>query len=99
MEHETAAQEALAPVGARCEREAPRLKCGRYADITMSAIESVMAAGQELPQSILDRSGEILDSSAQTLRQDPIYLLGLNPGGNPDDHTATVRDRLRDLSF
>ena len=26
-----------------------------------------------------------------------IYLLGLNPGGNPDDHKQTVRDRFKEL--
>lgn len=63
----------------------------------MRAIESVIAAGQQLPRSILDQSGEILYSGSQTLRRGPIYLLGLNPGGNPNEHKATVRDRLRDL--
>jgi len=56
-----------------------------------------MAAGQQLPRSILDRSGEILYSGSQTLRRGPIYLLGLNPGGNPNEHKDTVRDRLKDL--
>jgi hypothetical protein len=63
----------------------------------MRGIESVIAAGQRLPRSILDRSGEILYSGSQTVRRGPIYLLGLNPGGNPDDHKATVRERLKEL--
>jgi len=63
----------------------------------MTAIESVIAAAQQVPTSILDRSGELLYSGSQTLRRGPIYLLGLNPGGNPDVHKDTVRDRLREL--
>jgi len=38
-----------------------------------------------------------LYSGSQTLRRGPIYLLGLNPGGNPNEHKDTVRDRLKDL--
>ena len=63
----------------------------------MTAIESVIAAGRQLPRSILDRSGEVLYSGSQTLRRGPIYLLGLNPGGNPKKHRDTVRDRLNKL--
>jgi hypothetical protein len=63
----------------------------------MTAIESVVVAGQRLPASILDQSGEVLYSGSQTLRRGPVYLLGLNPGGNPNDHKETVRDRLKEL--
>lgn len=62
-----------------------------------AAIEAVVAAGMQLPDSILDRSGEVLYSGSQTLRRGPIYLLGLNPGGNPNDHKQTVRDRFKEL--
>lgn len=63
----------------------------------VDAIASVVSAGLRLPSSILDRSGEVLYSGSQTLRRGPIYLLGLNPGGNPDDHKQTVRDRFKEL--
>jgi hypothetical protein len=63
----------------------------------MSAIEFVIEAGHRLPRSILDRSGEFLYSGVQTLRPGPIYLLGLNPGGDPKRHPDTVRDRLNEL--
>ena len=50
--------------------------------ISLSAF--VVAARHHLAP-ILNRSGNILYSSAETLRPGPVYLLGLNPGGNPDD--------------
>src|SRR2546422_10272660 len=46
--------------------------------------------------SILDCSGSILYSAASTLRAGPIYLLGLNPGGDPKKH-RTVRHALESL--
>jgi hypothetical protein len=66
--------------------------------MVMSALESVIAAGQQLPESILDQSGELLYSGKQTLRPGPIYLLGLNPGGQPHEHPETVRCRVNNLS-
>lgn len=35
--------------------------------------------------SVLERSGEVLYSGASTLQPGEVYLLGLNPGGSPDD--------------
>src|SRR5436853_100374 len=45
---------------------------------------------------ILDSSGRILYSAADTLRPGSIYLLGLNPGGDPSKH-ETVRYALDTL--
>lgn len=63
----------------------------------MNGIDFVIEAGRRLPRSVLDRSGEVLYSGAHTLRRGPIYLLGLNPGGDPKKHSATVRERLDEL--
>lgn len=35
-------------------------------------------------QPVLDRSGDVLYSSAATIQPSPIYLLGNNPGGSPE---------------
>src|SRR5688572_15276044 len=43
---------------------------------------------------ILGRSGSILYSGSETLRPGSIYLLGLNPGGNPTTHHDTVGSNL-----
>jgi hypothetical protein len=48
---------------------------------------------RECLQSILPRSGEVLYSAAATLRPGSVYLLGLNPGGSPED------PRLRELTI
>jgi hypothetical protein len=63
----------------------------------MNAVESIVAAGRQHLASILDRSGEILYSGARTLRPGPIYLLGLNPGGDPRAHLKTLRYHLENL--
>ena len=48
--------------------------------------------------SIANRSGRVLCSSAATLRPGTIYLLGLNPGDDPQTHAAeTVGESLENL--
>ena len=44
-------------------------------------------------------SGRVLCSAAETLRPGPVYLLGLNPGGDPSIHAETVADSLAELPF
>lgn len=49
---------------------------------------------------ILDRSGNVLYSGVETLRPGAVYLLGLNPGGDPDDdirRAQTIGDTLANL--
>lgn len=53
------------------------------------------ANGQLAP--ILGVSGNVLYSAAQTLRPGKIYLLGLNPGGDPEKIRQTVGESLRML--
>lgn len=43
---------------------------------------------------ILPASGNILYSSASTLKPGDIYLLGLNPGGDPCEIKHTVKDTI-----
>jgi hypothetical protein len=48
--------------------------------------------------SVLSQSGEILYSAALTLRSGPVYLLGHNPGGDPNDRgLPNVGQSLDDL--
>jgi hypothetical protein len=63
----------------------------------MTAIESIVAAGHEHLSSVINRSGEILYSGAHTIRRGPIYLLGLNPGGDPNAHRKTILYHLENL--
>ena len=49
----------------------------------MTDISKFVATARRQLAPILDRSGNILYSSVETLRPGAIYLLGLNPGGDP----------------
>lgn len=43
-------------------------------------------------------SGEVLYSAASTLQSGDVYLLGINPGGDPDKQaTKTIKDSLSEL--
>lgn len=44
---------------------------------------------------LADKSGAVLYSSIRTLSPGPLYLLGYNPGGGPEDEPQTVRGHLR----
>lgn len=58
----------------------------------MTAAQEIADFATEALQPILDESGYVLYSSADSLKPCPIYLLGCNPGGSPDDQAeATVR--------
>jgi hypothetical protein len=56
-----------------------------------------VAAVEERLKPILHRSGRILYSGARTLRPGSMYLLGLNPGGEPTTHKDTVGSSLKEL--
>ena len=57
---------------------------GKLRELALSALEP-----------ILDRSGYVLYSDAASLRKGPVYLLGHNPGGSPEDQSAnTIRASL-----
>ncbi len=47
---------------------------------------------------ILGCSGKVLYSSADTLKPGDIYILGLNPGGRPEEHRASIEEMLSRLS-
>lgn len=45
----------------------------------------------------LNKSGSILYSSHETLRPSDIYLLGFNPGGNPEECPDIISDEIAQL--
>ena len=47
---------------------------------------------------LLDRSGEVIYSSHETLKKGDIYLMGLNPGGDPDDDECIkIREHFENI--
>jgi hypothetical protein len=42
-------------------------------------------------------SGSVLYNGWHTLREGPIYLMGYNPGGNPDQITTKIIESLEEL--
>jgi len=61
---------------------------------------SFVANAKQHLSAILDRSGNVLYSSIDTLRPGPVYLLALNPGGDPNDskhRQQTIRSALEQL--
>lgn len=48
---------------------------------------------------ILDRSGEVIYSSARTLKKGDVYLLGYNPGGISDTYHSGVENKSNDDSI
>lgn len=63
----------------------------------MNDIANLEGFAKPLLASIANRSGRILYSAASTLKPGAIYLLGLNPGGDPSTHHDTVGQSLREL--
>jgi hypothetical protein len=49
---------------------------------------------QHLIADVLDMSGSILYSSWDTVRRGDIYIMGLNPGGDPSEIRTTIRNEL-----
>ncbi len=63
-------------------------------------IEAFVALARHHLASVLERSGNLLYSGIETLRPGSVYLLGLNPGGDPSDHILrqqTVGSTLAEL--
>lgn len=57
--------------------------------------DAFVAFAREHLRDILDVSGQVLYSGASTLRRGEVYLLGLNPGGNPANPALmTIRKSL-----
>lgn len=64
----------------------------------MTTAHDLVAYARTALASLQDRSGQVLMSGASTLRPGRIYLLGLNPGGDPDNHALmTIGQSLDDL--
>ena len=64
----------------------------------MRDIDTLVAFATAHLAPIADKSGRILYSGSHTLRVGSIYLLGLNPGGDPTTHDDTVGSSLAELS-
>jgi hypothetical protein len=64
----------------------------------MTDIPRFVATARRQLAPILDRSGAILFSGVETLCPGSVYLIGLNPGGDPRRHRSqTIRQVLEDL--
>ena len=64
----------------------------------MTDISKFVALAESQLESVLDRSGNILYSSVDTLRPGSVYLLGLNPGGDARRLSwQTLRRMLKEL--
>lgn len=63
----------------------------------MSDASNLRDFAKPILASIANRSGRVLYSAAATLRPGSIYLLGLNPGGDPAKHPDTLAESLREL--
>jgi hypothetical protein len=73
----------------------PRLAASTPAS---GSAEAFVAFAREQLRDILDVSGQVLYSGASTLRPGEVYLLGLNPGGDPNNpRLLTIRQSLDDL--
>lgn len=60
----------------------------------MSPIAIREIVREYLPTELYEKSGAVLFSPASTLRRDDVYLMGLNPGGHPDDCSGSIIDHL-----
>lgn len=63
----------------------------------MNNAASLVSIAKPILASITSRSGRVLYSAASTLKPGAIYLLGLNPGGDPATHCETIDQSLSDL--
>ena len=63
----------------------------------MTDITSFIETARSYLRPVLDRSGAVLYSACHTLRPGPVYLLGLNPGGDPVQITSTIAGSLKGL--
>jgi len=62
------------------------------------SVEDFVAFARDQLRDILNVSGQVLYSGASTLRKGELYLLGLNPGGDPNNAALmTIDQSLADL--
>lgn len=59
--------------------------------------EDFIFEARKILNPILGEKGCVLYSSISTLRPGPIYVMGLNPGGNPSDDETTIGRSLETL--
>jgi len=58
----------------------------------LSVLSGFIATARKQLAPIIDRSGSVLYSAQSTLRPGKLYLLGLNPGGDPTRHHTIGED-------
>jgi len=64
----------------------------------MDSIKNLLQVAKSCIQGMEQASGEVLYSAMETLQPSQIYLLGLNPGGNPELHAnETIENSLSKL--
>lgn len=67
---------------------------GQPATPPLAKHKQLYAALCSLPENILGASGRFLYSSISTLQPGMFYLLGYNPGGNPNEVTTSLKDEF-----
>jgi len=63
----------------------------------MSNLKKFISFAESKLGDMLKESGNILYSSASTLRPGSVYLIGYNPGGDPDCIKTTIQETLNGL--
>ena len=61
------------------------------------SLDQFISTASQLLRPILGEKGAVLYSSASTLSRGDVYVLGLNPGGDPTKNTTTVGSSLTSL--
>ncbi len=61
----------------------------------MTGVDSLQYLIQKLHETgLANRPGKLLYSGTEALRPGPVYLLGYNPGGEPDHETASILSHI-----
>lgn len=63
----------------------------------MDVRAELLARVSALPPEVRDRSGAVLYSGWSSLRPGPLYIMGLNPGGDPTAEPHRSKSMLHDL--
>src|ERR1700690_384048 len=63
----------------------------------MNAAQAVNRILKDCPRRLLKENGRVIYSAASTFRPGKLYIMGLNPGGDPKNHPGTVRQSLLDF--
>lgn len=61
----------------------------------MSLTEQIISV---LPKNILDKSGTAFYSNRQTLKKGKYLIIGLNPGGDPNEISTTIQESFKKIN-